>query len=548
MVKNILYRNNIIKSLISYTYGVRKDFVLMVLMSLFTLVTSFVTPRLYKIFIDDVIVAKNINMMGLLFIYYLLLFFIDTAFSLVLNNSKERVSNIVTYKIKHKILRNYFRLDFNEYNKRPVGDFKLRLEDDLKILKDYFTSQSIDYYTSIIMIIVTSYFLFTINWILALMSIIIIPISFLLEYKIGLREDRLKKINFSNTKNWHSWVVQSIKHWKEGKLLNINKSQLGTFTRFNHNYAEYYSRWINFWVLRVTIIPKLLDDFFMKFLLYFIGGLLIINNRITIGELLLCSVYTEMFNKQIRAISKKDGDLISQLSVFKRILNGLKTDTSTSLGITKVGEISQIQVKNLTFSYDQSPLLSNISFTINRGDRFQIKGASGMGKSTLLNLICGMIYPLNGDIVYSGRNLNGLDLELLHNRIGFVRQENLLLNRSIKENLVLGCSKKSDEYIFDVCRRVALLDVINKFQDGLNTIIGENGFKLSKGERQRLILARVLLRDVDVIILDEPSSSLDPFSERIIINTLKEFYSDKIVIVVSHRDTLHKICTKSIVL
>ena len=173
-----------------------------------------------------------------------------------------------------------------------------------------------------------------------------------------------------------------------------------------------------------------------------------------------------------------------------------------------------------------------------------ITGASGCGKSTLLKVLAGFYEPTSGAVLYSGVNITKLDRAVIQKEIGFVMQESTLFNCSIRENLMYGNARVGEKEMRAACEKAYIIDYIDSLPEGLDTIVGEQGVKLSCGQRQRIILARVFLKSPDIYILDEATSNLDADSESFIHDALKEIDNEKIIIVVSHRESSKNLCNK----
>lgn len=509
---------------------------------------SFATPVLYKLFVDEVIIQRNIIVMTQVIIGYFLLFAISTGLSYLRLYANNKLINISLYKIRNEIFNSYLALPFLEYEKRNTGDLKLRIDEDCETLTDFGEKQTIQYVIAIITTIVAAILMMLIEWRLALFSILAIPLTFYLDHKISLREKKLHNVNRINSENWNSWLQKSLQGWREIKALNLQRHETRIFVSYAHNAAEFFGRWINFWVLRILIIPKIKDEFLMKFALYFIGGLLVMKDFLAIGELLVFSVYYELLSTNIRTVSATDAELQSNMPIYDRVLAELfKSTKQPNLQFVdyKPGDI---EMRNVSFSYGENlPLvIDNVNFTVKRGERVAIVGKSGAGKTTLLKLLVGILKPISGEVLYSDKNINSLNPKILYTKLGFVMQENLLLNLSIRENLLLSNSTASDEMLEKACRKACIYDFIHSLPDGYETLIGENGVKLSGGQRQRLILARLFLRQVDTIIFDEATSALDQYSESIIHDAIHAMDRDKTIIVVAHRESSISLCDRVI--
>jgi len=197
-------------------------------------------------------------------------------------------------------------------------------------------------------------------------------------------------------------------------------------------------------------------------------------------------------------------------------------------------EFSHISFKHLSASQDA---LTDINFKVEKGETIAFVGPSGAGKSTLVKLLVGLYLPKQGDILYNGNSVHQIDLDGLRERIGFVTQDSQLFSGSIRENLLFVKPGATDDEIWDVLKRSSLDSLLTRADKGLDTLIGENGIKVSGGEKQRLSIARAILRNPDLMVFDEATSSLDSITEEGISNTIRQITAtgEVITIMIAHR-------------
>ncbi len=547
MRKQIHYCRKVIGNLCPYTEGVKRYWWCLLVVSLFAFVVELVTPIFYKIFVNDVIIRSNISKMKFVIAGYLVTYLLGVVLSYLKNHVKYKLTNKVLYRVRNKILNTYFHIPFSDYDNLSIGDLNMRIDDDIEQIKDYFGVWTIDYIIACVMILTNFLILMSINWILALYSITVIPFTFWIDRILSKKEKIILDERRLNEQNMSSWLHESIQGWREVKAFNLQKYETRLYFHFLHTEMIGFAKWINYWTARVLIIPKIKNECFMQFGLYLIGGLLIIEGNLNIGELLVFSVYYSLLSNAIQSVSTAAADLQTKMPYIDRLIESLKYKVEDNIGIVP-DDSNTIELKEVSFGYPDAQMLviNKLNLLINRGERVAITGKSGSGKTTLLKLITGMLTPTSGQISFSGIDLRQIDMIAMHKKIGFVMQENILFHASIKDNLLYAKGDATEEELIQVCKMACIYDFIESLPDGWNTMIGEKGIKLSGGQRQRLVLARLFLRDVDVFIFDEATSALDQLSESIVHDAINRIAKEKTIIVVSHRESSLELCDRII--
>lgn len=547
MRKQIHYCWKVIGNLCPYTEGVKRYWWCLLMVSLFAFVVELVTPIFYKIFVNDVIIRSNISKIKFVIVGYLVTYLLGVVLSYLKNHVKYKLTNKVLYRVRNKILNAYFHIPFSDYDNLSIGDLNMRIDDDIEQIKDYFGVWTIDSVIACIMILTNFFILMSINWILALYSITVIPFTFWIDRILSKKEKIILDERRLNEQGMTSWLHESIQGWREVKAFNLQKYETRLYFHFLHTEMIGFAKWINYWTARVLIIPKIKNECFMQFGLYLIGGLLIIEGNLNIGELLVFSVYYSLLSNAIQNVSTAAADLQTKMPYIDRLIESLKYKVEDNIGIVP-DDSNTIELKEVSFGYPDAQMLviNKLNLLINRGERVAITGKSGSGKTTLLKLITGMLTPTSGQISFSGIDLRQIDMIAMHKKIGFVMQENILFHASIKDNLLYAKGDATEEELIRVCKMACIYDFIESLPDGWNTMIGEKGIKLSGGQRQRLVLARLFLRDVDVFIFDEATSALDQLSESIVHDAINRIAKEKTIIVVSHRESSLELCDRII--
>jgi len=550
MLKRIKYRLLFLKTIAPHTLGVRRFFVLNFLLSMITLVLSFITPVFYRIFIEQVVIQGQFQQFILVLIGYLSICAINIIIGYAKFYGNNRLVNDTVLKIKHKIWNSLFEQEFSDYEKQSIGDTKMKIEDDPNNAGAFSNAQTMGYVIAYLTLLGSTFFLFYLDWRLAFFSIAVIPLAFYFDDWTSKQEKKYIDEMRVNDQKMSSWLHASVQGWREVKALNLHRHEKLRFIRFINIYGKLYAKWVHYWTIRVLLLPRIRDDLFMQFGLYFIGGLLIIYGNLRIGDLLVFSMYYAMLSGAVRTVSSTDADLQAAMPFLDRLMMQLNKAEKIKPNGKFPDNTNTIRLSNVSFSYSGTDklVLEDFSLFIDKGDRIAITGQSGCGKTTLLKLITGMITPTNGVVSFSGIDLKDIDIGAIHKRIGYVMQENLLFNTSIKENLMYGKSDATEDDLNEACKKAYIYEFIETLPDKLDTIIGERGIKLSGGQRQRIVLARLFLRDVDIFIFDEATSALDQYSENIVHDAIRSIGSGKTIIVVAHRESSIQLCDKKILM
>lgn len=545
MINNFKYRVQALKMTFQYAKGIKKFFVFACIASGLIMLPSLTVPMFYQFFIKEIIFRGNISSLYIVINGYLGTFILGTLFSYIKLYCENQFGEETIFRIRYKIWKNMFLRDFESYETQSTGDMNMRISVDLDKLKNFVEKQFTDYITSILTFIITTILLFTINPLLALFASIVVPVTFWLSESICKREQPYVECMRDCNVRFSDIVHESAHNWREIKALRLERQEKMKFLKIAKDWAYANSRFINFCVLRVDVLPKIQNEFIMQFLLYFIGGLFILKGKLTISELLVFSKYYDMLSEAVKSITWLNSEFQEAKPHIDKVIEELSISVPErkSKGLPN-DKITSVRLDNAHFQYPDTAeeVVKSISLKIKEGQRVAIVGHSGCGKSTTLKLITGLLKPSMGNIYISGQDIEKMDLDEVHKKIGFIMQDNILFNDSIKENLLYGKADASDEEIYYACKKASILDFVISLPSGFNTVIGERGIKLSGGQKQRIVLARTFLRNPDLYIFDEATSALDQYSENIIYDAMRAIDSEKTVIVVAHRESSIELC------
>jgi ATP-binding cassette subfamily B protein len=276
----------------------------------------------------------------------------------------------------------------------------------------------------------------------------------------------------------------------------------------------------------------------------------VIENRITLGDVVLLLSYTSLLTRPMSVIGGTWAEMQAPAAGLRRIFSVLDRLGESAMPLDGAGtlpRISQLEFRDVSIGYSPSaPVLQHVSFTVSAGEMAALAGASGCGKSTLIYSIPGFLRPSAGAILLDGIDAAGLPTEAIRNRIGFVFQQEALFSQSIGANIRYGAPDASAADVDRAAQMADAREFIGTLPEGYDTMLGRRGARLSVGQKQRIAIARALIRDPELLILDEPTAPLDPATETGLIRTLRALAHDRIVLIVAHRPGTLAACDRVI--
>ncbi|MCX7923156.1 MAG: ABC transporter ATP-binding protein/permease [Clostridia bacterium] len=538
MIKKwITDRRDIYKVIEPYISKFTKQILALGAIKILVVVTGMATPYLFKLLIDDVMIEKDLSILKWICVGYITLYFLEAALLSLQKVIGNRLFNKLTFDIRFKVWTNYLKMPANIYSDYNVGDLKNRIDSDINAYENFLGQQIIEYISSWIMTVSIGIVVAMINWKLALVGFVMVPVSFWMTKRFGSGIRKSSEAVRNTWGRYESYLQNSIQGWKEVKALTIEKRVIRTFTAYWHSFSKH------FFTMQMCICGNrnfiaIKDIFVTKMNLYFIGGFLIINGELTIGALLVFMQYYEKFTNTIGNINNLDIQLSSDIPALMRVQEILKQPENICNPVPKGVEFKgEIEFCNVDFKYSrsESETLKGINLRIRPQERIAVVGRSGSGKSTLIKLILGLYAPQNGAVLIDGKDIQGMNSRCLHRNIGVVMQDSILFNMTIRENLLMAKPTATDEEIREACRMAYIDEFIETLPDGYMTMVGEKGVRLSGGQKQRIAIARALLSKPSIIIFDEATSSLDYESEKMIHKAIENIAKGRTVITIAHR-------------
>jgi len=379
---------------------------------------------------------------------------------------------------------------------------------------------------------------------LALLVLMIIPIRYWIVSFLAKAGKRMQGELIKYNSEFSSWYGDNIQGIKEIKLWGLETLKTGEFIKKQKNIVKGNIKLIIF-----DKVNELSESLFYQIIisiLYIIGACMIFQNSFTLGGLTAFITYSAYVTAPISAILNIGYGFSRVIPSAKRLFNFLNMECEdcgqAGIAASDKSKISgSIKFENVSFCYNPGEyILKNVSFKIDAGEKVAIIGLNGSGKSTVINLILRFIVPTEGRILIGDTDISNIRLKDYRQLLSVVCQDVYLFNTSIKNNIDLKRQKNSIYKCEEAAKKCGAHEFIRNTPDGYNSIVGRNGANLSGGQRQKIALARTLIEDSKIVILDEATSNCDAESENYLSNSLEELYSDKTVIIITHKTEILK--------
>ena len=532
------------KRILSYLGPYKLKFAIVIVVVLLSAALGVVPSLLTGRMVDDGLIAGNFRVLVELIIAAFLVTVVSNALSLFETWLNTSIAQGIIYDLKTQMYAHFQKQPYQYFVESRQGEIITRMTGDVNGVQSAVSTTLTNSIKNIGTIIVSIVALVHCNWILALTGLAIIPFYILPTRVTGKRRwliarDSQEKYDEANTILGETLSESGILLvWLFGK-------QKKEYDRFKDVSSDLY---------RLNIKEMLAGRSFFMFLniftnfgpllLYLVGGILMLRMeggpQVTIGEITAAISILGRIYRPVNELMNVSVDFTRSLALFERIFSTL--DMVPSIrdreGATVPETIrGEIEYKDVRFAYkeDGPEILQRVSFHVEPGETYALVGASGAGKSTMISLVPRLYDVLGGAVFIDGQDVRDWPLQELRKHIGFVTQDTFLFNDTIRANLLYAKPEATDDELMDACRRAGISDLIAELKDGLNTFVGNRGVRLSGGEKQRLSLARVILKDPEVILLDEATASLDSVSESHIQEALAPLLKEKTSLVVAHR-------------
>ncbi len=513
-------------------------FVTILLSAVIGLFPSIITGKI----VDEALVGQNMALLVKLLILAFITLTASQVISVLESYINAWIGQRIIFDMKNQMYDHLQHMPHSFFTSEKQGDIITRMNTDISGVSSVISGTLSSIVSNLATVITTLVALFTMSWKLAIAGIVVIPLLILPTKSVGKR--RYSILTDAQAKN--DEMNQLI-----NETLSVSGSLLvKLFTREETEYARFKA--VNEEVTRLNLKEqnsgrwfRVLMGMFTQvgpLLIYFAGGWLIISRgdpTLTVGTITATVALINRLYRPVESLLNIHVDFTRSLALFTRIFRYFDMDVpirNLRHGRKPDVKDKDIVYEHVSFSYDpEKPLLTDIHFTVPGGKMYAIVGPSGSGKSTVVNLLPRLYDVTGGRVKIAGADVRQFDLTYLRSCIGVVTQDSYLFNGTIRENLLYAKADATQAELDGACRIANLTDFIANQPEGYDTMVGNRGLKLSGGEKQRLSIARVILKDPKILILDEATSALDSITENAIQEALEALMEGRTSIVIAHR-------------
>ena len=524
--------NNRWSVLYNYLKTYKKDAFFGGFFMVFNVLMLLPTPLLTKYLIDTVIPSKNIEEVVIICIICILILIASGVFGVFQSYFFGKFNYNVIFDIQFDILNKIRKTSTKFRNKKQTGYLMSRINDDPGRLQSLFAETFVALIKDIMILLIGGTIIFLLDWKLALMSIVLLPLFIYTLQHFGVKIKKISSQLFEQTAHFTKKLQESVSLMDTFFVFNAEQSDTAILKEKQKT------------VIKIGL-KKLIIQSVAGSIVSIIGGLgpiivlwfgisQIIHGNLTLGALIAFNTFLGyIFGPTSRIISTVL-NMQQSMAALDRVYEMLTlTPNANNKKTTDKKITGKIVLKDVSFKYEEEDVLSNINISIPAKQTLAIVGESGSGKSTLISLITQLNQNFEGSIYIDEDLLPSI--KSYRQQIALVQQEPSLIVASIKENIKIGKPDATDNEIIEAAIKANIHDFIMSLPDNYETLVDERGLNMSIGQKQRIAIARCIVRDPVIFIMDEPTSSLDLSTERILMDSLKEFIKSRTTIIVAHR-------------
>src|SRR6056297_2322740 len=489
----------------------------------------------FKYLIDSILINGLISSLHIISIGALVLSILKVFMDMFRNHLTLYLSQQIDIRLIADYLEHILKLPISFYERREIGEILSRVQDSGKI-REALSGAAITIMIDSCLVMGGGIILYLQSKYLFKIALLLIPAYIFLMLLFAFKHKKVRKNEMAKGAKLQSSLVETIKGIKTIKAANHEKK---SYLKNEYSLIEFIEKVFkaNFLKNMQSSIDNLLAAI-GEIIILWSGGYQVINGNLTVGQLITFNALLAYFYKPLQNLIKIQPKIQQASAALDRLLEIMVLDSvGKDDNLIKLESIKgKIKYENVEFIYNmEKRVLKDLSFEIKPGQRIALVGKSGSGKTTIIKLLLKFYSSYQGNIYIDGKNIKDIETKSLRDKIGYVPQEPYIFNKTIRENINLNDEDYLLEEIIKACKKAKIHNYINQLPARYETVLNENGSNLSGGQRQRIAIARIMLNDPDLIILDEATNHLDYETEKSINKLLKNTIKNKTVIIAAHR-------------
>lgn len=530
-------RGKTLVRLFSYARPYRTRMILGVLLSASGTLLDLAPPKVTQTIIDNVLANKKAELLGMWVGVLILTRVLSTIVQISRGRNVAFLGMKITVSIRHSLFEKLQGLSLAYYDRRNVGSIMSRMTNDTGALYDVLIDGVPVILNQGIMLIGIPIVMMLMNWQIAIWALVPIPIIL---YAVNRFRKRMTRVWH---RFWHSWsrLGSSLNGVLQGtrvvKAFHGENREVGRFGRRIQDLADQgyvaESSWATFFPMVTFTMAS------SGFLVWYFGGKSVLAGTMTVGQLTALIYYVGMLQQPLMMLQRIVDWTTRSLTAAERVFEvmDMPIEVADHANAVSMPDMKgAVTFKDVHFGYEKArEVLHGVSMEVAPGEVIGLVGHSGAGKSTLINILMRFYDPTQGSVEMDGVDLRDIKLEDFRRQVGVVLQESYLFPGSIRDNIAYGRPKATLEEVMQAAKAANAHDFIVNFPDGYDSYVGERGQRLSGGERQRIAIARAILHNPKVLILDEATASVDTETERMIQEALERLISGRTVFAIAHR-------------
>lgn len=518
----------------------RIQLIVVILMIICSSILSLVGPFLIGHIIDTKIIPKELNGLPQYIILLAIVYVMLSVTSYIGSFMMVSIAQRTVYLLRNQLFKHFQTLPVAYYDQKQHGELMSRMQNDIENVSQVLNSSFIQFTSSVVTLIGTLSIMLYLSPLLTLLTVIIIPIMFISLRWITARTSVLYALRQKQFGIMNGYIEEIVNGQTVVKAFSQEKYVIDTFNEKAKDVREY-----SFWSITFGgLIPKVMN--YLNNLSFAIvagiGGILALNQTagVTVGVIVIFAEYARQFTRPLSDLANQFNTVLSAIAGAERVFDIMdepsEKDDKEAQNYQNIN--GEIEFEHVEFKYDPNqkvPTIKDLSFKINNGESVALVGATGAGKTTIVQLILHYYEVNKGRILIDGIPINKITRESLRSSIGVVLQDSYLFDGTIKDNIMYGTPNATYEEVVEAAKKANAHDFIEALENGYDTVLkGESG-SLSQGEKQLISIARCLLQDPKILLLDEATSSIDTVTEIKIQEALDTLMQGRTSVIIAHR-------------